>query len=1819
MPRWAKVALGALGGVAVLLAAALLFLTQTDAGRERVRRFVYARLQASAHGIVKMGPVRGTLLTGARIDGLVITDSTGAPFFRADTVVLGYSLLPLLRQRIELSGVRLVRPVVVLDRRPGLAWNFSRIFPSDTTKPPTRQGFGAWIAVRGLEVADGRVLVRNEWLPPDSLRGARRDSALAEALSPANRQLVVRVPGGFQSIQDYRRLNGRFDRLRLAHPDSAAMVFDVGRLSLLALPFRPPAADVRELAGRIIRSGDTVTAERLRLALPGTRATLEGTYNSANGDLRASVAAPRLAFADLRWAYTPLPERGGGSLRLGVDRRGERTRVVAREMRLAVDRARLAGHLDLAFGDSLRLGPSDLRFASLDTRLIRRIAPAVDPPREGTLDGRLALAGRPEALRVDGDVAFTERASGTSRVLADGVVGTAGGFSARGLRLRFDPVQLALVGTAGPDIPVGGAITGSATLTGSTRQGFDFRADLAHRDASTGRSRVLADGAVVRRAGGFAARGLRVRLDPLQVALARAFKPDLPLGGTLSGTATLDGRPEELRLAADLVHRSAPTGRSRLVASGGVAFGETFRARNLRLRFDPVQVALARAFKPDLPLGGTVEGTATLDGTPQDLRLAADLVHRSAPTGRSHLVASGGVAFGDVFRARELSLRFDPVQVALARAFKPDLALGGTVQGTARLSGTPADMRVAADLVHDGAETGRSRVAVAGGVGLGDAFRARDLRLRFDPLQTALVRAFDPDLPLAGFLSGRATLNGSTATRLAVSGDVTHEAPTGRSRLVGDAGVPFADGGRFAVDVRALPLSLATVGRFAPSAGLHGSAAGSLRANGTMSDLAFSLGLAVQDGGRVDADGRLDLASAVRAYDVRARFAGFDAHAVTLRAPATRLSGTASALGRGTDPATMTATLAADLAGARVGSTEVDSVRLLTRLAGGLAVVERGTVRLGSALAEARGSFGLVAGRSGTLAYRVRVDTLARFAGLLPADTGRVRPRPAGIARAVERARADSLRVARATEVERAATGLPAEPRLVVDTAAAAIPRDSLAGSLDASGTLAGSVERFDLRGSAAMRDLVAFGSSVGSGRVAYTWLDAPTTRSDLSLDAQLDRVRAGGFDLDSVGARVRYAGSTAAGNGTLDLLVRQDPRRDYRATAAFAVSPERKEVRYSDLALRFDTTTWRAIRPGGVSWAGSGVEVRDVELRSTEGGRIYLDGRVPAEGPAELRVAVDRLQVGDVLALVQDSLRVRGLLSLDAQLRGTGRSPVISGTAGLVEAVVDTVRVPDARASFAYADRVLRGDAQLTSGARILLAADGRVPVDLALSGVEGPRFAADAPLVLDVRADSLPLEALPGFTTAVSDVRGRLVGSLAVRGTRADPDVRGVVNLDLGSLRVVQPGIELRDLAGTVRVEGDTALVDSLTARSRRGTLRVAGGLDLATLTQPGFDLRLAARDARVLDNEQGKVEADADLVLAGPWTGARLTGDLRVRRGVVYAPEMDAQRIDIDAPSVTALGDTAALRALPVENALLANLRVDVGVSIAPDTWVRNSQANVEIYTPAETGALAITMDRATQALTLRGTVNTDRGEYTFAGRRIRLTQGTVVFLGQSPLDPILQLKAEQEVRLPNRPAFAIQLLVGGTLRVPRLTLQSNAQPPISESDLLSYFAFGESTSSLLQPNSGGSIGGGSGGGGALLGPVGALATQQLGATAVGTVVDQIEQQARRSLNLDVFNVTPAPVPPELALQGYFNVFRGAQFEAGRYLSSRWFVAGQGRTAAVFPGVRVEYRTPSGFQWVTSWEPRYLPQQPSLSLSQAPSTTNVFGVFLQWQQRF
>ena len=89
----------------------------TDWGRGKVRDKIVGIIQDNSHGIVKVGSVSGNLLKGFTLHDLVITDSSGAPFVKIEEASARYALTALYGQKIEFDAVRLVRPVIVLDRQ----------------------------------------------------------------------------------------------------------------------------------------------------------------------------------------------------------------------------------------------------------------------------------------------------------------------------------------------------------------------------------------------------------------------------------------------------------------------------------------------------------------------------------------------------------------------------------------------------------------------------------------------------------------------------------------------------------------------------------------------------------------------------------------------------------------------------------------------------------------------------------------------------------------------------------------------------------------------------------------------------------------------------------------------------------------------------------------------------------------------------------------------------------------------------------------------------------------------------------------------------------------------------------------------------------------------------------------------------------------------------------------------------------------------------------------------------------------------------------------------------------------------------------------------------------------------------------------------------------------------------------------------------------------------------------------------------------------------------------------------------------------------
>ena len=1543
--RALKIVAGLVGGVVVLAAGAVLVLTNTNWGRERVRRQALALLQKQVHGRVRIGAIHGNLLTGATIDNLVITDSAGNPFVAAERVKARYSLSGILDKKLVFSDVELLRPVIVLDRPPDAQWNWKRIFAKKdkpATPADTTLGYGDWVSFENMTLVEGRLIVRTPWKPSAKLATqAQRDSVTREALAGGSRNRVIQVAGGYQKVMDFRSLDGRFPLLRIKDPQHQDMLVRVASANAILAMFLPPEGDLRDVAGDFRIWGDSLTFQGVRAAFPGSRVTGSGRYLLTTSELQLAMKGAPAALPDFRWAYPRLPSQGGGTLGFNMhwvegpkDSAFQRYEMVDADVR--VGKSHLVGDLGFTLTDTVAFHGTQLRVTDFDTRLMEQLIAGFKMPVNGTATGRLALGGGLADLHLDTDLAFNEAKTGTSRAEVKGVIGFG-------------------------------------------KEGF------------------------------VKAQGLRMRLYPLQVGLANVFLPKFPLGGTLTGLLTLDGTPANwLASSADVVHTD---------------------------------------------LGQS-----------------------------SHIVGRASMGFG--------------------------------------------------------------------------AFPGRAL---------ASVDA----------------------------------------------------------DVHVSPLALApTIGRYAPSAGFRGAAAGSIQIKGPLSNLRFATALRTTDGGALRATGNVDVAARQIGYNLRAGFDVFDASVLVASMPKSSLSLDLAARGRGTDPATMTSDVALGVRASRWNQVAVDSAQLAASVAGGILTLDTLRVAGPGVQAGAGGHFGLVADHRGELSYAVAVDSLGALRRWIPVDSGGVAPRPAVVQQALARARGDSTRLARATEAERAVTGTPM-PKVVVDTPKV-VKRDSLAGRVWAAGRVVGTLKDFDARGRLGAQGVVWNGSTVGAARVEYAWTGAPGTNGSIVVGADLDTVRAAGFDLERVETRVAY-GMQLHG-GRMQLLLRQAEGKEYAAHADYRIHPDHRELHLDDLRLRFDTTTWASAGPGDVHWGARGIEVNNIDLRHGPTGRVYVDGFIPRSTgtPASLEAMVTDFEIGDVVTLAQSDLDAHGKLSLGAKFEGTLADPRFTGAVGILDPVYRGTALPQLRTAFAYDGTRLTAQAQALQDARVIALAEGRVAIRLG-SGGTGPRLPKDTPLEGLIVADSLPLEALPKFTDVVSNVQGRAIGRITIAGTVGKPRATGALALDLGGFRVVPSGTRFTRLAGRLRLLGDSIVVDTLGGFASGGPVSLEGGVGIADISRPSFDLRLTTHNARLLDNDQGKVTADVEGSIYGPYNAVYVNGRVRVREGVIYLPENNHREvISSGDPALFAVADTSAQGSddelLPAQSSLLKNLRMSIGLLVDRNTWVRSTEANVEIFSE---DWLRISVNRASQSLVLDGVLSTERGEYTFLSKRFQIRRGSATFVGTPDLNPTVQATAEYEVNVPAREALFIRLLIGGTVRAPRLSLESNSQPPISQSDLLSYLAFGRSSSSLLQM---GGSGLGSGGSGGLAGATGALARNQITGIALGVAVDELERGFARRASLDVFNITPAPdVQTEILGGNVSAVARSTEVEAGRYWNqSRLFTAAQVRlgsfigSAPVPPGLTVQYRLTPQLRIETSLTPRYLLQTPTLEQKNV-AATSVLGLFLIREWRF
>jgi translocation and assembly module TamB len=537
----------------------------TDPGREQIRSLIERQLAGNVRGKVHLGRIRGGGLTGFTLDTFAIRDLEDSLLVSTGRVTVQYDVRDVLDRRLLLRNVHVEHPVIRFRQYAKGDWNFQRVFRRDRPAGPDAPGrsFGDYVVLDSVRVRNGEFIMTRSWTPDDSLRGAKRDSAIRRNLTNPAREIRHNTDGLTHTYR-WSRASGFLPHVRIADPDSNRFGMDFVIDTLNVDEFEPPFK-FRNGRGRVRKLGDSVFVDIAHFQLPASAGSAKGKIWWGSGlpiRVDVNIKADSVALNDVAWVYETLPRTGGGKTNLRITNNKQnlkRFEYALSNMDVTSTRSRVMGAMTFVTGGPvLEVKDVDLRGAPVNFDLIRTFAGEPLPVDwQGNLYGIVRGPGGP----------LTRFMVDTSHVIFRDahVLGAISQGSGRGGLNILDP-----------------------ELT----EFHNFQVNLATLDLRS--------------------------IEYLFPAFPR-------IGGTVAGVATLDSSWLDVRFSkADITHRNMPGEPSRITGSGRVTYGEQFMTYDVNLNAQPLSVTMmSRAY--ELGLKGLMSGPITAKGTTNDLQLTMQL------------------------------------------------------------------------------------------------------------------------------------------------------------------------------------------------------------------------------------------------------------------------------------------------------------------------------------------------------------------------------------------------------------------------------------------------------------------------------------------------------------------------------------------------------------------------------------------------------------------------------------------------------------------------------------------------------------------------------------------------------------------------------------------------------------------------------------------------------------------------------------------------------------------------------------------------------------------------------------------------------------------------------------------------------------------------------------------------------------------------------------------------------------------------------------------------------------------------------------------
>ena len=547
---------------------------------------------------------------------------------------------------------------------------------------------------------------------------------------------------------------------------------------------------------------------------------------------------------------------------------------------------------------------------------------------------------------------------------------------------------------------------------------------------------------------------------------------------------------------------------------------------------------------------------------------------------------------------------------------------------------------------------------------------------------------------------------------------------------------------------------------------------------------------------------------------------------------------------------------------------------------------------------------------------------------------------------------------------------------------------------------------------------------------------------------------------------------------------------------------------------------------PAVITRVEGGWQIASTRVRFA-GGRGTLSGRT-GDRP-ELRADIERMPL-QLLDIFWPKARLGGIASGRVEYRWEGQP---TGSANLrIRGLTRAGLVLASKPIDVGVNAVLSGG---RAAMRAVAVSDGktigRAQARFAPLG-RGPIVAElmNAPMLLQLRyagpADTLwrlsgvEIFDLSGPVAIGADISGRLV----------DPQIRGSLKTDGARLESAVTGTVIERIRASGRFNGSRLVFSAINGSTPGGGSLTGNGTVDFSGGKTGLDLRFEASRARLLARDDIAATVTGPLAIRSNGDGGTISGKFNLNSGrftlgrasaAASVPQLQVRNVGQD------MDET-------IEVAQLRPWKLDFDVA-GGELTVRGLGIDSRWTTDLKIGGTA-------DAPRFTGRADLIRGDYDFAGRNFRLERGVIRFRGESPPDPLLDIRAEAQVQ-----GLDASVIVGGTGLHPEIRFASVPQLP--QDELLSRILFGTSITNLSAPEA--------------VQLASAVAALQSGSGNLDPI-----NAVRRAVGLDRLRILPADVATG----------QKTAISAGKYIGRKLFVEvitdGQGYSAT-----RVEYQ-------VTRW---------------------------------